>query len=164
MPTRCHGIRACESLFGPATTSDPTLKISFKFLTVLIPSPRYKRWLLYSLSTPRLILPQGHFAPFILHRYSSFILLSCPGPTPEYSISLRRSLTRVTHTFISLSLQMLAAISPPSHNISQSIPYTHSPTRSSALLDPVSPVENKVCPGCHLTVMDENGGVVIAFG
>lgn len=24
--------------------------------------------------------------------------------------------------------------------------------------------ENKVCPGCQLSVMDENGGVVIAFG
>ncbi|KAI0256026.1 hypothetical protein BJV78DRAFT_433609 [Lactifluus subvellereus] len=59
---------------------------------------------------------------------------------------------------------MLAAISPPSHNISQSIPYTHSPTRGSTLLDPVSPVENKVCPGCHLTLMDDRDGVAVAFG
>ncbi|KAH9998485.1 hypothetical protein BJV74DRAFT_883173 [Russula compacta] len=60
---------------------------------------------------------------------------------------------------------MLAAISPPAHNISQPLPYSHSPTTTaSTLLDPVSPAENKVCPGCQLTVMDENGGVVIAFG
>lgn len=59
---------------------------------------------------------------------------------------------------------MLAAISPSAHIMSPSIPYTHSPTPGTSLLDSGSPVENKVCPGCHLTVMDENGGVVIAFG
>ncbi|KAI0298542.1 hypothetical protein BC826DRAFT_104830 [Russula brevipes] len=61
---------------------------------------------------------------------------------------------------------MLATISPPAHNLSQSVPYTHSPTPSAApsLLDPVSSAENKICPGCQLTVMDDNGGVVIAFG
>ncbi|KAI0044212.1 RhoGAP-domain-containing protein [Auriscalpium vulgare] len=30
--------------------------------------------------------------------------------------------------------------------------------------EPSSPAENKLCPGCQLTVMNENGGVVIAFG
>lgn len=60
---------------------------------------------------------------------------------------------------------MLAAISPSSHDLSQSLPYTHSPTTPGSLLpDSVSPTESKVCPGCHLTVMDEDGGVVIAFG
>ncbi|KAH9007968.1 hypothetical protein EDB83DRAFT_2236080 [Lactarius deliciosus] len=48
--------------------------------------------------------------------------------------------------------------------MSPPIPYTHSPTSGPSLLDSGSPVENKICPGCHLTVMDENGGVVIAFG
>jgi len=62
------------------------------------------------------------------------------------------------------SLQMLAAISPSAHNMSPPIPYAHSPTSGPSLLDSGSPVENKICPGCHLTVMDENGGVVIAFG
>ncbi|KAH8992790.1 hypothetical protein EDB86DRAFT_2930892 [Lactarius hatsudake] len=59
---------------------------------------------------------------------------------------------------------MLAAISPSAHNMSPPIPYAHSPTSGPSLLDSGSPVENKICPGCHLTVMDENGGVVIAFG
>lgn len=60
---------------------------------------------------------------------------------------------------------MLAAISPSPHDLSQSLPYTHSPTTTASLVpDSVSPTENKICPGCQLTVMDENGGVVIAFG
>jgi Rho-type GTPase-activating protein 1/2 len=59
---------------------------------------------------------------------------------------------------------MLATIPPPSHNISQPMSYSHSPNHDSTLIDPVTHVENKTCPGCHLTVMDENGGVVIAFG
>ncbi|KAH9977141.1 kinase-like domain-containing protein [Lactifluus volemus] len=41
---------------------------------------------------------------------------------------------------------------------------SHSPNSASTLIDPVTPVENKTCPGCHLTVLDENGGVVVAFG
>ncbi|KAF8274606.1 hypothetical protein EI94DRAFT_1768774 [Lactarius quietus] len=48
--------------------------------------------------------------------------------------------------------------------MSPPIPYAHSPPSGTSLLDSGPPVENKICPGCHLTVMDENGGVVIAFG
>ncbi|KAI0266711.1 hypothetical protein BC834DRAFT_842865 [Gloeopeniophorella convolvens] len=53
---------------------------------------------------------------------------------------------------------MLATIPPSAHET-----YLHSPTAGSAA-DAGSPGENKVCPGCQLTVMNENGGVVIAFG
>ncbi|KAH9994025.1 hypothetical protein BJV77DRAFT_331519 [Russula vinacea] len=60
---------------------------------------------------------------------------------------------------------MLATISPSAHDLSQSMPYSHSRTTSrSALPDLISPSETKTCPGCQQTVMDENGGVVIAFG
>ena len=63
------------------------------------------------------------------------------------------------------SLHMLAAISPSAHDLSQSMPYSHTRTTShSALPDLGSPAETKICPGCQQTVMDENGGVVIAFG
>lgn len=60
---------------------------------------------------------------------------------------------------------MLAAISPPAHDLSQSMPYSHTRTTSrSTLPDLGSTSETKTCPGCQQTVMDENGGVVIAFG
>ena len=68
-------------------------------------------------------------------------------------------------TSFTSSLHMLAAISPPAHDLSQSMPYSHSRTASrSALPDLSSPAETKTCPGCQQTVMDDNGGVVIAFG
>ncbi|KAI9458541.1 RhoGAP-domain-containing protein [Russula earlei] len=60
---------------------------------------------------------------------------------------------------------MLAAIPHPTHSLSQSMPYSHSQSPSaSAFPESDPPAEDKVCPGCQLTVMDENGGVVIAFG
>jgi hypothetical protein len=68
-------------------------------------------------------------------------------------------------TSFTLSLHMLAAISPPAHDLSQSMPYSHTRTTSRSTLPDLSPTpETKTCPGCQQTVMDENGGVVIAFG
>ena len=68
-------------------------------------------------------------------------------------------------TSFTLPLHMLAAISPPAHDFSQSMPYSHTRTTSrSTLPDLSSPAETKTCPGCQQTVMDDNGGVVIAFG
>jgi hypothetical protein len=115
-----------------------------------------------SLYSPRVRARSNwRFYHFIIsHRYSNFIIVSYR--THGKHLAPQRCSPK--HTSFSLSPQMLAAIPPPPYNISQSMTYTHSPNRASAVLDPVSPAENKVCPGCHLTVMDENGGIVIAFG
>ena len=101
-----------------------------------------------------------HFSRVAINRGGALIL-------PPFSLSLRCAAgLRAGHlaSFTSL-LHMLATISPSAHDLSQSMPYSHSRTTSrSALPDLIPPSETKTCPGCQQTVMDENGGVVIAFG
>jgi hypothetical protein len=98
---------------------------------------------------------------------------SLPQPRRRQSTGCVQYLLATTYDYdslrgttpIHLSLHMLAAISPPAHDLSQSMPYSHTRTTSrSALPDLNPPAETKTCPGCQQTVMDENGGVVIAFG
>ncbi|THH15660.1 hypothetical protein EW146_g4855 [Bondarzewia mesenterica] len=42
--------------------------------------------------------------------------------------------------------------------------YSGSGKPSAALHDPSAAADNKLCPGCQLSVLNDNGGVVIAFG
>jgi hypothetical protein len=94
-----------------------------------------------------------------------------PPPTPsipQSPASPKTELNGVTTPPIksTASFQMSAGSSPPAHNLSQTLPDTHSLTTShSARLDPVLRTENEVCKRCQLRLRRENGrAVVVMFG
>lgn len=57
---------------------------------------------------------------------------------------------------------MLAALTPNPVPMSE-VPGIDIPS-STTVPDPNFLTENRFCPGCKRSVVDENGGVVVAFG